>query len=167
MTLESFAVIGGEGFLGQAIIQQLLTLYPTSQVASFGLTQRTFEPKSYRFYNTDLTSDTSILESIKSSGCTTIFHTASPHPTASKTICEEVNIEGTKRVVEACRIAGVKKLIFTSSLTVCFEGEDLINVDERLPRTEKKDDDYVATKVRLILHKYLNTLLNCTDWDVL
>lgn len=146
-SIESFAVIGGEGFLGQALVQRLLALYPTSQVASFGLTQRTFTPSSYRFYSTDLTSPTSILDALRISGATTVFHTASPHPTASEAVCQAVNIGGTQRVVDACVALGIRKLVFTSSMTVCFEGVSMSNVDERLPTTDKLDDCYVATKV--------------------
>lgn len=144
--LESFAVIGGEGFVGQALVQALLRAYPSQHVSSLGLTQRTFTP-GYRFFRTDITSVSSVREALKKSGATTVFHTASPHPTASKDVCESVNVTGTQAVVDACRAEGVTKLVFTSSVTVVFEGKDLINVDERLPPTESAEDAYVATKV--------------------
>ncbi|KAK4700467.1 hypothetical protein P7C70_g5781, partial [Phenoliferia sp. Uapishka_3] len=145
-TPESFAVLGGEGFVGQAIIQSLLSNHPPSAVASFGLTQRTFFPPSYRFFHTDVTSYSAVLSSLKLSGATTVFHTVSPHPTASKEMCEKVNVQGTKAILEACREAGVRKLVFTSSVTVCFDGKDIVNCDERLPKVEGSRDPYVATK---------------------
>lgn len=145
--LESFAVIGGEGFVGQALVQGLLDQHPTQRVASLGLTQRTFTP-NYRFFRTDITSLESLSAALRNCGATTVFHTASPHPTASKEVCEAVNVQGTQAVVEACVAAGVRKLVFTSSVTVVFDGTDLIDVDERLPVTESLEDHYVATKVR-------------------
>jgi sterol-4alpha-carboxylate 3-dehydrogenase (decarboxylating) len=151
--MESYAVIGGEGFFGGALIKRLLELHPTSAVASLGLTQRTFSPPSYRFFHTDITSLESIDSSLRNSGATVVFHTASPHATASKELCESVNVVGTRAVIQACRQAGVKKLIFTSSMTVCYEGEDMRNVDERIPFTDKQNDWYVATKVRAQIYR--------------
>lgn len=34
------------------------------------------------------------------------------------------NVEGTESVLDACRVAGVERLVFTSSPSVCFDGED-------------------------------------------
>ncbi|KAL8278088.1 hypothetical protein RQP46_009548 [Phenoliferia psychrophenolica] len=82
-SLESFCVLGGEGFVGQAIIQGLLASHPPQRVSSLGLTQRTFSPSNYRFFRTDVTSKSDILASLRLSGATTVFHTVSPHPTAS------------------------------------------------------------------------------------
>ncbi|KAI5481268.1 C-3 sterol dehydrogenase (C-4 sterol decarboxylase) [Pseudohyphozyma bogoriensis] len=151
--LESFAVIGGEGFVGGAIMRALEAKYPEHPIASFGLTQRTFTP-GYRFFRTDITSKSSILESLKLSGATTIFHTASPQHDADKQACEDVNIRGTKALLEACVEARVTKLVFTSSITICYEGKDLINVDERIPVVSLKGDHYGLTKAeaeRLVL----------------
>lgn len=146
---ESFAVIGGEGFVGQALVQGLISAYPDHAVASFGLTQRTFTP-GYRFYRTDITSLDSIRRALKDSGATTVFHTASPHGNADEDLCRRVNVQGTRAVVKACQEAGVKKLVFTSTCTIVFEGQSLINIDERLPATSKLDVPYVWTKARAV-----------------
>lgn len=145
---ESFAVIGGEGFVGQALMQGLITRYPSNPVASFGLTQRTFTT-GYRFFHTDITSLESLSVSLKASGATTVFHTASPHADASTEVCEAVNVKGTEAVVQACRAAGVTKLVFTSSCTTV--GLGATNVDERMPLTEDKDVPYIWTKVSELL----------------
>ncbi|GAA5861775.1 hypothetical protein JCM1840_005263 [Sporobolomyces johnsonii] len=149
---ESYAVVGGEGFLGAALVSELLTHHPTSHVASLGLTQRRFSPASYRFFHTDITSLPSLLSSLQQSGATTVFHTASPHANASAEVWHKVNVEGTRVVVEACRKAGVRKLVFTSSATVVFEGEALKDVDERIPTVdvegEKGEPTYVSTKAK-------------------
>ncbi|ORY57414.1 3-beta hydroxysteroid dehydrogenase/isomerase family-domain-containing protein [Leucosporidium creatinivorum] len=161
---ESFAVIGGEGFVGQALVQGLLSRYPQNPVASFGLTQRTFT-SGYRFFRTDITSIDSLATSLKASGATTVFHTASPHAHATREVCEAVNVEGTKAVVQACREAGVTKLVFTSTMTTVFDGQPLINADERMPTTESKEVPYVWTKVeaeRIVLEANgVEGLLTC------
>ncbi|CEQ42799.1 SPOSA6832_04667 [Sporobolomyces salmonicolor] len=149
---ESYAVIGGEGFLGAALVSELLAHHPTSHVASLGLTQRRFSPASYRFFHTDITSLPSLCSALQQSGATTVFHAASPHANASAEVWQKVNVEGTRVVVEACRQAGVRKLVFTSSATVVFEGEALKDVDERIPTVdvegEKGEPTYVSTKAK-------------------
>ncbi|GAA5838155.1 hypothetical protein JCM11251_004726 [Rhodosporidiobolus azoricus] len=147
---ESFAVIGGEGFLGAALISALHERHSVTQVASFGLTQRHFTPSGYRFFRTNITSLSSLTDSLRASGATTVFHTASPHASASPELWEKVNVEGTKLVVQACKEAGVKKLVFTSSMTVVYEeGVPLKNVDERIPMIETEGEaTYAGTKAK-------------------
>ena len=41
-----------------------------------------------------------------------------------------VNVEGTRNVIAACRAAGVRRLIYTSSPSVVYHGGDLSGVDE-------------------------------------
>lgn len=151
---ESYAVIGGEGFLGAALVSELLERHPASNVASFGLTQRRFDTPSgggdpYRFFRTDITSYESILSALRDSAATTVFHTASPHAKSTPEVWRKVNIEGTDAVVRACREAGVRKLVFTSSMTVVYEpSTPYKNVDERLPiiETEEKVATYAGSK---------------------
>ncbi|BGP44064.1 erg26, C-3 sterol dehydrogenase [Rhodotorula kratochvilovae] len=147
---ESYAVIGGEGFVGGALVSALLASHGPARVASFGLTQRRFD-EGYRFFRTDITSPASVLAALQGSGATTVFHTASPHARATPEVWREVNVGGTEAVVKACREAGVRKLVFTSSMTVVYEeGVALKNVDERMPRieTEEKEATYAGTKAK-------------------
>ncbi|GAA6001977.1 uncharacterized protein JCM10292_001779 [Rhodotorula paludigena] len=153
---ESCAVLGGEGFLGGALVSALLSRHPASHVASLGLTQRRFDTPSgapYRFFRTDITSYDSVLAALRASGATTVFHTASPHAKASARVWREVNVGGTAALVRACRDAGVRKLVFTSSMTVVYEqGVALKNVDERMPRIREDEDEgeetYAGTKAK-------------------
>ncbi len=47
------------------------------------------------------------------------------------------NTVGSRNVVEACRSQGVKKLVYTSSPSVTFDGQHQINVDESAPYPKK------------------------------
>ncbi|KAK4056117.1 erg26, C-3 sterol dehydrogenase [Microbotryomycetes sp. JL221] len=143
---ESYAVIGGEGFLGQHLVTALRRQFGDDRVASLGLTQRTFD-KQYRFFTTDITNVDSVVTSVKRSGATTIFHTASSHGDASIQQCQHINVNGTRNIVTACQQLGIRKLVFTSTVTIALgDGESLINVDERLPPNEHASNPYVATK---------------------
>ncbi len=44
-----------------------------------------------------------------------------------------INVEGTRNVIAACHTAGVKRLIYTSSPSVVYNGGDLAGVDESAP----------------------------------
>ncbi|MDA7979509.1 MAG: NAD-dependent epimerase/dehydratase family protein [Pirellulales bacterium] len=45
----------------------------------------------------------------------------------------ETNVVGTENVIDACRRQGVSKLVFTSSPSVTFDGDDQSNVNETAP----------------------------------
>lgn len=63
-------------------------------------------------------------------------------------MCEKVNVEGTRTVVEACVQQGVERLVFTSSAGTVYDGIDLVNVDERMPFPTDPLDPYNETKVK-------------------
>lgn len=80
------------------------------------------------------------------SGATCIIHTASPPHGLDPAIYWKVNVEGTKAVIAAAVAHHVKKLVFTSSAGVIFNGQDVIDVDERLPFPETPLDAYNESK---------------------
>ena len=113
--------------------------------------QRHFsDKKQWTFYSADLTSLVDLAAAIKASGATTVFHTASPWTGSGAELCEKVNVQGTQTIVAACLQEGVRKLIFTSSAGTVYNGEDLINVDERMPFPDRGLDPYNVTKVRSV-----------------
>lgn len=151
MATESYVVIGGEGFLGHALVTALTAAHPSSLVTSLDLVQRHFpspsSPLKHTFETTDLTSVDSLVSALDRVKASTVFHTASPWIGSSKEVCEKVNVEGTRGVVEACQKTGVKILVYTSSAGVVFNGGDLNGVDERLPFPNPETmQHYNATK---------------------
>ncbi|KAG0148515.1 hypothetical protein CROQUDRAFT_714496 [Cronartium quercuum f. sp. fusiforme G11] len=148
-SVQSSLVIGGEGFLGHNLVTSLLQAYPEASTTSLDLVQRhpTTEAR-HTFIQADLTSLEALVVAFESSKPDIVFHTASPWLGSGKEACERVNVLGTKNVVEACKRTGVTKLVYTSSAGVVYNGEDLINVDERLPVPERALDDYNITKAR-------------------
>lgn len=137
------------------MVEMLLERYPQSTVASLDLVQRHFPDKltgdqrKWSFYSADLTSLDSLSTAVRQAGATTVFHTASPWTGSGPEVCEKVNVQGTQTVVDACVQEGVKKLVFTSSAGTVYDGNDLKNVDERMPFPDVPIDAYNVTKVRL------------------
>lgn len=83
------------------------------------------------------------------SGTTCIIHTASPPAGLSDgSVYYKVNVEGTRAIIEAAVACGVRKLVFTSSAGVVFNGGDIIDVDERLPYPDVPLDAYNDSKAK-------------------
>lgn len=81
----------------------------------------------------------------------TIFHCATAAPAAenlaNKQIMQEVNVKGTQNILRAAVSEGVRKVVYTSSASVVFDGRDLIEVDESAPFVTRPLDYYTGTKV--------------------
>ncbi len=56
------------------------------------------------------------------------------------------NVTGTRNVLRACAEHGVRKLVFTGSPSVVFDGGDAEGVDESAPYPKKFDSHYSRTK---------------------
>lgn len=136
-------VIGGSGFLGQHMVEQLLERGYTVNV--FDIHQG-FDNPRVQFFIGDLCNQQDLYPALK--GVSTVFHCASPPPYSNnKELFYRVNFIGTKTVIETCREAGVQKLILTSSASVVFEGVDIKNGTEDLPYAMKPIDYYTETKI--------------------
>ncbi|EAW72897.1 NAD(P) dependent steroid dehydrogenase-like, isoform CRA_a, partial [Homo sapiens] len=135
-------VIGGSGFLGQHMVEQLLARGYAVNVFDI---QQGFDNPQVRFFLGDLCSRQDLYPALK--GVNTVFHCASPPPSSNnKELFYRVNYIGTKNVIETCKEAGVQKLILTSSASVIFEGVDIKNGTEDLPYAMKPIDYYTETK---------------------
>ena len=84
-------------------------------------------------------------------GCDVVFHCATAAPaaanTADRALMHAVNVAGTRNVIDACMAGGVRRLVYTSSASVVFDGRDLVGGDERAPYAAKPIDYYTETKV--------------------
>lgn len=82
-------------------------------------------------------------------GMDTVFHVATAAPTAHNThneaLMRDVNVAGTRHVIDACVAANVPRLVYTSSASVVFNGANLYLVDEAAPYA-KPMDFYTHTK---------------------
>lgn len=136
-------VIGGSGFLGQHMVEQLLSRGYAVNV--FDVRQG-FDNPRVQFFIGDLCNQQDLYPALK--GVSTVFHCASPPSNSNnKELFYRVNSTGTKTVIETCKKAGVQKLILTSTASVVFEGVDIKNGTEDLPYAMKPIDYYTETKI--------------------
>jgi nucleoside-diphosphate-sugar epimerase len=81
-------------------------------------------------------------------GVDTVFHTValvSQHPGHAARL-HDVNVGGTRVMLEASRRARVARFVFTSSMDVVFDGTAISNGDESIPYPAHFLDDYGHTK---------------------
>ncbi|KAK0543009.1 erg26, C-3 sterol dehydrogenase [Tilletia horrida] len=152
-------VVGGAGFLGSSIVRLLLAR-GEKHVAIFDLREGSSPTPAgvITYIPGDLTSESSLTDALtsfagaKGAANTVIYHTASPLASLTyadaAALYEKVNVKGTRNVVEVARKLKVRKLVFTSSASVVFDGRPVINGDERLPYPSPMIDHYNETKSR-------------------
>lgn len=86
-------------------------------------------------------------------GVDTVIHVAAllPSITTPKAVLDAVNVGGTRAVVRACQLAGVSRLILTSSASASLRTATAVQerMEESVPHPALDDcvDDYARTKV--------------------
>jgi nucleoside-diphosphate-sugar epimerase len=137
-------VTGGGGFIGMALVRRLVE--SGYSVSSFSRSIYKEHIKlGVRIIQGDIVNQTEIEKACV--GIDTIFHVAAKAKIWGKyKDFYDVNVVGTKNVITACENKGVRKLIFTSSASVIFNGNDLEGVKESIGYPKKSVSNYTSTK---------------------
>jgi nucleoside-diphosphate-sugar epimerase len=137
-------VTGGGGFLGGAVARLLRAR--GDDTASFS---RGDYPELHalgiRQYRGDLADGVGLAEAMDA--CDVVFHVAAKAGVWGR--YEEyhrANVLGTENVLAACRRAAVRRLVFTSSPSVVFNGRDQEGIDESVPYPTHYHAHYPHTK---------------------
>mmetsp|Transcript_8293 Transcript_8293/g.11419 ORF Transcript_8293/g.11419 Transcript_8293/m.11419 type:complete len:342 (+) Transcript_8293:21-1046(+) len=142
-TQKVYMVIGGGGFLGRYIVDFLLNR-GEKNVKIFDL-RKTFDDPRVDYILGDITKVDDLKKAFVGVQC--VIHTASStHNVHNHDLVFKINVQGTKNVIEACVASGVKELVYTSSASVVFDGNDLKNATEEAPYAKAHFDDYSHTK---------------------
>ena len=140
------AVIGGSGFLGKALVKKLLQL-KCQEVISFARSQQAdLAELGATVIRGDILNCELLTEALK--GVDIVFHLAAKAGIeGSKRRYRQINVVGTENVIEACRKNSIKRLLFTSSPSVAYNGsEDICGINEYYPLPNYYLSYYSETK---------------------
>ncbi|NNE37860.1 MAG: NAD-dependent epimerase/dehydratase family protein [Gammaproteobacteria bacterium] len=137
-------ITGGGGYLGGAIVKALEAR--GDKIVSL---QRGNYPGLKRpgitVIQGDMTDQATVDQA--SEGCDVIYHVAGLTGVWGKyQDYYHINVTGTECILNTCRTNGIKKLVYTSSPSVIFDGSDEENVDESIPYPETYFNHYQRTK---------------------
>ena len=137
-------VTGGGGFLGQAIVRGLLkrgaSVRSFSRQAHAGL-----QALGVDQLRGDIADPAAVAAAVR--GCDVVFHVAAkPGIWGNYEDYHLPNVTGTQNVIAACRGHGVRRLVYTSSPSVVFDGRDMEGVDESAPYPQHFEAHYPMTK---------------------
>ena len=137
-------VTGGGGFLGGVIVRMLRER--GDQVVSISRSNYpALTALEVAQVQGDLSDTTAVIRAAE--GCDIIFHVAAKAGIwGSYESFYQANLIGTENVLEACRVHGITKLVYTSSPSVVFDGSDVEGGDESLPYPDHYEAFYPQTK---------------------
>jgi nucleoside-diphosphate-sugar epimerase len=144
LKLAPILVTGGTGFLGRRLVERLLA--QGRRVTVLGRTPAPdLEARGVRFVRASLEDGVAVRAAC--AGIETIFHTAAKVGVWGRyDDFFRINVLGTRAILEGCREHGVRRLIYTSTPSVVYNGRDLPGVDESLPLTTACPSPYPLTK---------------------
>jgi 2-alkyl-3-oxoalkanoate reductase len=137
-------VTGGGGFLGRAIIEQLLAR--GDQVRSFSRgSYPDLSARGVEVVQGDVANADAVLRAVR--GVELVFHVAAKAGLWGHAVdFFNSNVLGTDNVIRACQQAGIARLVYTSSPSVVFDGRDIEGADESMPYARTYHAHYPRTK---------------------
>lgn len=137
-------VTGGGGFLGSAIVKQLVERGDTVRVLARG-----DYPALREMGAETIRGDLRNAEDVRQAcaGMDIVFHVAAKAGVwGKKEDFEGINIQGTQHIIDGCKAEGIAYLVYTSSPSVVHTGKDLEGVGEEVPYGTHFTADYPRTK---------------------
>lgn len=143
-TPRKVLVTGGGGFLGGAIVKLLLK--KGDDICSYS---RRFYPElesmNVRQIQGDISDREGVVQACKNIDL--VFHVAAkPGVWGSYSDYYNTNVIGTQNIIEACRKQTIPFLVYTSSPSVIFNGEDMEDINESFPYPARYLTNYQKTK---------------------
>ena len=157
-------VIGGSGMLGYEIVKQLNKEGKEVRILDIA-------PPPNQNGEELILGDIRNLDDVRKAckDMDIVFQTAAAvwNPSLPKEVYDEVNIEGNKNVITACKEFGVSKLVYTSTLDVVVDGKKpIVYGDESLPYPPKMPKDhYSRTKIiaeQIVIDANSPELMTCS-----
>jgi len=134
-------VTGGTGFIGGAVVRRLVEAgHQVRALVRPGANTRQLDGLPVERLTGDLTErlpGEDVHDSLRAgmAGCDWVFHVAALYSYWGHGWDDfyQTNVEGTRRVLEAARVEGVERVVYTSSIAVLGVHEDGTPADEQAP----------------------------------
>ncbi|KDO34363.1 hypothetical protein SPRG_01499 [Saprolegnia parasitica CBS 223.65] len=137
-------VTGGNGFLGRHVAEGLLRHGCNVRVVDLAPST---DLAKVEFVQCDLREKDAVMAAFAGAAFDVVFHCATPSPfSKNTTLLMQVNVEGTRNLLDACEQFKVDRFLFVSSAGVAYEAIDQMNVNEAAPMPSSFRDDYCRTK---------------------
>ncbi|KAB5574695.1 hypothetical protein PHYPO_G00211970 [Pangasianodon hypophthalmus] len=134
MHVNTYVITGGGGYLGfrlacalskKSFRVVLFDVRPPSEAL----------PEGVEFIQGDVRDFTQVVNALRGADC--VFHIASygmsGREQLNRKLIEEVNVQGTENIIQACLDLCVPRLVYTSTFNVVFGGQVIKKGDETLP----------------------------------
>jgi 3beta-hydroxy-delta5-steroid dehydrogenase/steroid delta-isomerase len=145
-------VTGAAGFVGKHLVKALLQrgLHVRALVRNSPLL---LQHDNLECFHGDIQDAQQMLQAC--AGIETVFHNAAMIATLGGSAVTQayrdqafaINVTGTGNIIRACQAQGARRLLYTSSVDTCFNGEQDLHMDEHTPYATNPGCVYQETKI--------------------
>lgn len=141
---------GGSGFIGSRIVEELLAddspLKPSKITVFDTKPYEGVQNETIEFIQGNICDYEAIEKASKNADV--VIHSAAiiDWGTQPEKVVLDINVEGTKNMIKACKTNNINNLVYTSSLDAVFTGTPLVDIDETQPYPETHHTVYCESK---------------------
>ena len=137
-------ITGGTGFIGRRLAREMIRRNATVSIFSRH-EHEALKSLGVTFFTGDIMNKGSLIDAFQ--GQDVVYHLAAEIDESSPDL-RRINVGGTKMVVEACKAAGIKRIVFASAMGVLGESEEALAEDAPYaPATEYERTKMNAEKI--------------------
>ena len=166
-SLGSVLVIGGCGYLGSSLIQELLTSNAASTISVVDIRLSASRHSNVTYHELDICSQDAVSSLLTQLRPNVIFHTASPPAFGfDLPFYMKVNLDGTRNLLRAGQAVGtVKAFVYTSSASVVHDGtSDLLGADDSTPVILLPKQKSAYTHSKVLAEQAVLSANRSSDW---
>lgn len=142
--MERIFITGVSGYIGQKLLSYISAKPGVRKIVGIDIKEPSLRPDNFVFHNRDVREP--LADLLTEHAIDAVVHLAYVVPPLhDKNLMQDINVGGTKNILDSCLKAGVKHLLYTSSATAYG-----FHADNDRPLTEESplrgNDDFVYSK---------------------